>query len=177
MWTRTFNVQAGFRKGRGTRDRIANVHQIIEKNKGIPEKNIYFCFIDYAEIFDCVDNNKLWKMLKDRGISDHPACLLRNLYTGQAATVRILCSITDWFKIGKRVWQGRLPPCLTSMQSKSCKTLGWMNHKLESRLWGQISTTSDDTTLIQEREEKLKSLLIRINEEWKSWPKTQHSKH
>ena len=82
------DVQAGFRKGRGTRDQIANIHWIIEKAREF-QKNIYFCFIDYAKVFDCVDHNKLWKILKKMGIPDHLTCLLRNLYAGQEATVRI----------------------------------------------------------------------------------------
>ena len=81
------DVQAGFRKGRGTRDQIANIHWIIEKARQF-QKNIYFCFIDYANAFDCVDHHKLWKILKDMGIPDHLTCLLRNLYAGQEATVR-----------------------------------------------------------------------------------------
>ena len=81
------DVQAAFRKGRGTRDQIANIHWIIEKTREF-QKNIYFCFIDYAKAFDCVDHNKLWKILKEMGIVDHLTCLLRNLYTGQEATVR-----------------------------------------------------------------------------------------
>ena len=82
------DVQADFRKGRGTRDQIANIHRIIKKAKMV-QKNIYFCFIDYAKAFDCVDHNKLWKILKEMGIPDHLICLLRNLYTGQEATVRL----------------------------------------------------------------------------------------
>ena len=82
------DVQAGFRKGRGTRDQTANIHGIIEKAREV-QKNIYFSFIDYAKAFDCVDHNKLWKILKEMGISDHPTCLLRNLYAGQEATVRL----------------------------------------------------------------------------------------
>ena len=79
------DVQAGFRKGRGTRDQIANIRWMIQKGKRVPEKNIYFCFIDYAKAFDCVDHNKLWKILKEIGIPDHLPCLLRNLYAGQEA--------------------------------------------------------------------------------------------
>ena len=88
------NVQAGFRKGRGTRDQIAKIHWIIEKARKF-QKNIYFCFIDYAKAFDSVDHNKLWKILKEMGISDHLICLLRNLYAGQEATVRTGCGTTD----------------------------------------------------------------------------------
>ena len=105
------NVQAGFRKGRGTRDQIANICWIIKKAREF-QKNIYFCFIDYAKAFDCVDHNKLWKILKEMGISDNLTCLLRNLYAGQEMTVRTGHETTDWFQIGKGVCQGCiLSPC------------------------------------------------------------------
>ena len=94
------DVQAGFRKGRGTRDQIANIHWIIEKARDF-QKNIYFCFIDYA--FDCVDHNKLWKILEEMGIPDHLTCLLRNLYASQEAAVRTGHGTTDWFHIRKGV--------------------------------------------------------------------------
>ena len=94
------DVQAGFRKGRETRDQIANIWWIIEKAREL-QKNIYFCFIDYAKAFDCVDHNKLWKILKEMGIPDHLSCLLKNLYTGQEATVRTGHGTTDRFQIGK----------------------------------------------------------------------------
>ena len=97
--------QAGFRKGRGTRDQIANICWIIEKAREF-QKNIYFCFIDYAKTFDSVDHNKLWKILKEMGIADHLNCLLRNLYAGQEATVRTRHGKMDWFQIGKGVHQG-----------------------------------------------------------------------
>ena len=114
------DVQAGFRKGRGTRDQIANIHWIIKKAREF-QKNIYFCFIDYAKDFDCVDHNKLWKILKEMGILDNLTFLLRNLYAGQEATIRTGHGTTDWFQIGKGVRQGCiLSPCdLTSMQSTS----------------------------------------------------------
>ena len=99
------NVQAGFRKGRGTRDQIANMHWVIEKAREF-QKNVYFCFIDYAKAFDFVDHNKLWKILQEMGIQDHLTCLLRNLYAGQEATVRTGHGTTDWFQIGKGVRQG-----------------------------------------------------------------------
>ena len=99
------DVQAGFRKGRGTRDQIANICWIIEKAREF-QKNIYFCFIDYAKVFDCVDQNKLWKILQQMGIPDHVTCLLRNLYAGQEATVRMEHGTADWFQIGKTVHQG-----------------------------------------------------------------------
>ena len=114
------DVQAGFRKGRGTRDQIANIHGIIEKAREF-QKNIYFCFIDYAKAFDCVDHNKLWKILKEMGIADHLTCLLRNLYASQETTVRTGHGTTHWFQIGKAVRQGWiLSPCLVNyMQSTS----------------------------------------------------------
>ena len=105
-------VQAGFRKGRGTRDQIANIRWIIEKAREF-QKNIYFCFIDYAKACDCVDHNELWKILKEMGIPDHLTCLLRNLYAGQEETVRTGHGTTDRFQIGKGVHQGYiLSPCL-----------------------------------------------------------------
>ena len=94
------DAQAGFRKGRETRDQIANIRWIIKKAREF-QKNIYFCFIDHAKAFDCVDHNKLWKILKEMGIPDHLTCLLRNLFTGQEATVRTGNGTTDWFQIGK----------------------------------------------------------------------------
>ena len=96
------DVQAGFRKGRGTRDQIANICWIIEKAREF-RKNIYFCFIDYTKAFDCVDHNKLWKILQEMEIPDHLTCLLRNLYAAQEATVRTGHGKTDWFQIGKGV--------------------------------------------------------------------------
>ena len=99
------DVQAGFRKGRGTRDQIANIRWIMEKEREF-QKNIYFCFLDYAKTFDFVDDNKLWKILKEMGIADHLTCLLRNLYAGQETTVRTGHGTTDWFQTGKGVCQG-----------------------------------------------------------------------
>ena len=115
-------IQAGFRKGRGTRDQIANIHWIIKKAREF-QKNIYFCFIDYAKVFDCVHHNKPWKILKEMGIPDHLTCLWRNLYA--EATVRTGHGKTDWLKIGKGVHQGCiLSPCLTYTQSTSWEMLG-----------------------------------------------------
>ena len=94
------DVQAGFRKGRGTRDQIANIHWILERAREF-QKNIYFCFIDYAKAFDCVDHSKLCKILQEMGISDHLTCLLRNLYAGQEATVSTGHGTTDWFQTRK----------------------------------------------------------------------------
>ena len=114
------DVPAGFRKGRGTRDQSDNIRWIIKKARKF-QKNIYFCFIDYAKAFECVDHNKLWKILKEMGLPDHLTCLLRNLYAGQEATIRTGHGTTDWFHIGKGVCQGCIlfPSYLTSMQSTS----------------------------------------------------------
>ena len=112
------DVQTGFRKGRGTRDQIANIRWIIKKAREF-QKNIYFCFIDYAKDFDCVDDNKPWKILKEMGIPDHLTCLLRNLYTGQEATVRTGHGATNWFQIGKGVYQSCiLSPCLCNLYAE-----------------------------------------------------------
>ena len=112
------DVQAGFRKGRRTRGQIANIHWILEKAREF-QKNIYFCFIDYAKAFDCVDHNKLWTILKEMGISDHPTCLLRNLYAGQESTVRTGHGTTDSFQIGKGVCQGCIfSPCLFNLYAE-----------------------------------------------------------
>ena len=133
------DVQLGFRKGRGTRDQIANIRLIIEKARQF-HKNIYFCFIDYTKAFDCVDHHKLWKILKEMGIPDHLTCLLRNLYAGQEATVRTRHGTTHWFQIGKGVCQGYiLSPCLFNL----CAEYIMRNAGLESRLPGEISITSD----------------------------------
>ena len=150
MQTENPDVQAGFRKGRGIRDQIANICWIIEKAR-VFQKNI-----DYA--FDCVDNNKLWKILKEMGIPDHPTCLLRNLYAGQKTTVKTGHGTMDWFKTGKGVHQDYiLSPCLFNLyiQSMSCEMPGWMKHKLESRLPGEISITSD-TQMTQPLWQKVK---------------------
>ena len=113
------DVQAGFRKVRGTRDQIASSCWIIGKAR-VPKK-IYFCFIDYTKAFDCVDHHKLWKILKEMGIPDHLTCLLRNLHAGQEATVRTGHGTTDWLQIGKSVHQAVYfhPAYLTNMQSTS----------------------------------------------------------
>ena len=109
------DVEAGFRKGRGTRNQIANIHWIIKKAKEFQE-NIYFCFIDYAKAFDCVNHKKLWKILKEMRLPDHLTCFLRNLYAGQEATVRTGYGTTDWFHIRKGVHQVCiLSPCLFNL--------------------------------------------------------------
>ena len=104
------DVQAGFRKGRGTRDQIANIHWITGKAREF-QKNIYFCFINYAKALDCVDHNKLWKILKEMGLPDHLTCLLRNLYAGQEAIVRTRAGTIDWFQTSKGLHQG----CMLSL--------------------------------------------------------------
>ena len=110
--------QAGFRKGRGARDQIANIRWIIEKAREF-QKNVYFCFIDYVKAFGCVDHNKLWKILKEMGIPEHRTRILRNLNEGQEATFRTGHGITDWFKIGKGVRQGCiLSPCLFNLYAE-----------------------------------------------------------
>ena len=163
------DVQAGFRKGRGTRDKIANNHWIIEKAREF-QKNIYFCFIDYAKPIDCVDHNKLWKILKEMGIPYHLTCILRNLYAGQEATVRTGHGTTDWFKVGKGVCQGYiLSPCLFNLYAEYIM----QNAGLEGAQTGiKIAKRNinnlryaDDTTLMAESKEKLKSLLIKMKEE------------
>ena len=112
------DVQAGFRKGRRTRNQIANIRWIIKKAREF-QKNIYFCFIDYSKAFDCVDHNKLWKILKEMGIPDHLTFLLRNPYAGQEATVRTGHGTTDWFQIGKGVHRGCiLPTCLFNLYAE-----------------------------------------------------------
>ena len=113
------DVQAGFRKGRRTRDQTANICWIIKKAKESRKTSIYFCFIDHAKAFGCVDHNKLWKILKEMGIWDHLPCLLRNLYAGQEAAVRTGHETTDWFQIGKGVHQGCiLSPCLINLYAE-----------------------------------------------------------
>ena len=112
------DVQARFRKGRRTTDQIANIHWIIEKAREF-QKNIYFCFLDYAKAFDCVDHNKLGKILKEMGIPDHLKCLLRNLYAGQESAVRTVHGTTDWFQIRKGICQsGILSPCLFNIYAE-----------------------------------------------------------
>ena len=138
------DVQAGFRKGRGTRDQIANICWTMEKAREF-QKNIYFCFIDYAKAFDSMDHNKLWKILKEMGTPYHLTCLLRNLSAGQEATVSTGHETTDWFQIGKGVCQGcMLSPCLFNLYAEYImRNTGWKKHKLESRLPEETSITSD----------------------------------
>ena len=161
------DVQAGFRKDIGTRDQIANICWIIEKAEF--QKNIYFCFIDYAKAFDCVYHNKLWKILKEMGIPDHLTCLLRNLYAGQEATVRTGDGTTDWFQIGKGVCQGCIfSSCLFNLYAEYIRrNAGLEEAQAGIKIAGKnISNLryADDTNLMAEREE-LKSLLMTVKEE------------
>ena len=162
-------VQAGFRKGRGTTDQIANIRWIFEKAIEF-QKNIYFCFIDYANAFDCVDHNKLWKILKEMGIPDHLSCLLRNLYAGQEATVRTGYGTTDWFQIGKGVCQGCiLSPSLFNFYAEYImRNVGLKEaqagNKTAKRNINNLRN-ADDPTLTAESEEEWKSLLMKVKEE------------
>ena len=140
------DVQAGFRKGRGTRDQIADIHWIIEKVREF-QKNIYFCFIDYAKAFDCVDHNKLWKILKDTGILEQLTCLLRNLYAGQEPTVlepMPAHGTMDWFQIGKGVRQGCIfSSCLFNFYAEYIMRNAWLDEaQTVIKIAGEISTTS-----------------------------------
>jgi len=163
------DVQAAFRKGRGTRDQIANIYWIIEKAREF-QKNINLCFIDYAKTFDCVAYNKLWKALKEMGIPGHFTCLLRNLYRGQEELVWTLCGTTDWFKLEEGVRQGcLLSPCLFSLYTEHI-----MRNARLDELQAGIKTGGrninhlryvDDTTLMAESKAELKSLLMRVKEE------------
>ena len=159
------DVQAGFRKGRGTRDQIANICWIMAKAREL-QKNIYFCFIDYAKAFDCVDHKKPWKTLKEMGIPDHLTCLLRNLYAGQQATVSTGQG-TDWFQIGKGVHQGCiLSPCLFNLHAEYImRNAGLEDAQAGIKIAGRNINNlryADDTTLLVENEEELKSLLMTV---------------
>ena len=163
------DVQAGFGKGRGTKDQIANIHWIIKKVKEF-QKNISFCFIDYAKAFDCMDHNKLWKILKEMGIPDHLTCLLRNLYAGQEATVKTGHGTTDWFHIGKGVRQDCiLSLCLFNLYAEYIMRNAGLDEaqagiKFAGRSFNNLRY-ADDTTLMAESEEELKSLLMKVKEE------------
>jgi len=162
------DVQTGFRKGRGTRDQIANIHWINEKAKEF-QKNIYFCFIDYAKAFDCVDHNELWKILKEMGTPDHLTCLLRNLYAGQEATVRTGHGTTDWFQIGKEICQGCiLSPCLFNLYAEYIMgNAGQEEAQAGIKIAGRNINNvryADDTILMAESKEELKSLLMKVKE-------------
>ena len=171
------DVQAGFRKDRGIRDQIANIHWIVENTREF-QKNIYFCFIDYAKAFDSVDHNQLWKILKEMGIPDHLTCLLRNLCAGQEATVRTGHG-TDCFQIGKGVHQGCiLSPYLFKFYAEYIMRNTGLDEaqtgiKIARRNMNNLRY-ADDTTLMIESEEELKSLLMKVTGERKSWLKAQH---
>ena len=161
------DVQPGFRKGRGTRDQIANIRWIMKKSREF-QKNIYFCVIDYAKAFDCVDHNKLWKILKKMGIPDHLICLLRNLYAGQEATVRTGHGTTDWIQIEKGVHQGILSPCLFNLYADYImRNAGLEEAQAGITIAGRNINNlryADDTTLMAESEEELKSLWMKVKE-------------
>ena len=163
------DVQAGFRKGRGTKDQIANIRWIIKKKREF-QTNIYFCFIAFAEAFDCVDHKKLWKILKEMGIPDHLTCLLRNLYAGQEATVRTRHGTTDWFQIGKRVCQDCiLSPCIFNLYADYTMRNARVDEaqagiKITRRNINNLRYT-DDITLMVESKKELKSLLMKENSE------------
>ena len=146
------DVQAGFRKGRGTRDQIDSIRWITKKAREF-QKNIYFCFVDYTKAFDCVDHDKLWKILKEMGIPDHLTCLLRNLYAGQEATDRTGHGTTDWFQIGKGVRQG----CILSPLHAECimRNAGLDEAQVGIKIVGRNINNlryADDTTLMAESE-------------------------
>ena len=163
------DVQAGFRKGRGTRDQIANICRIIEEAREF-QKNISFCFIDYAKAFDCVDHNKLWKILKEMGIPDHLTWLLRNLYGGQEATVRTGHGTTDWIQRGKGVCQScTLSPWLFNLYEEYIiRNAGLEEAQAGIKIAGRNINNlryADDTTLMAESEEELKSFLMKVKVE------------
>ena len=163
------DAQAGFRKGRWSRDQIANIHWIMEKAREF-QKNIYFCFIDYAKAFDCVDHRKLWKILRDMGIPDHLTGLLRNLYAGQEATVRTGHGTRDWFQIGKGVCQGCIfSPCLFNLYAEYImRNAGLDEAQAGIKIAGRNINNlryADDTTFMAESEEELKSLLLKVKKE------------
>ena len=162
------DVQAGFRKGRGSRDQITDLPSIIEKAREF-HKNIYFCFIDYAKAFDCVDHNKLWKILKGAEYRSTLSASWEICMQLKKKQLDLDMEQQSGSKSGKEYVKAvYCPPAyLTYTQSTSRETLGWKKHKLESRLPGEISITwyADDTTLMAENEEELKSLLMKVKEE------------
>ena len=155
------DVQVGYRKEKGTRDQIANILWIIQKAREF-QKNIYLCFIHCAKAFDCVDHDKLWKVLREMGIPDHLTCLLRNMYAGQEATVRNIYGKTDWFKIEKRVQQGcLLSPCLFNLYAEHIMRNARIDElKVRIKRGGRNINNlryTDDTTLTAESEKKLRA--------------------
>ena len=175
------DVQAGFRKGRRTRDQIAKIWWIIKKAREF-QKNIYFCFLDYAKAFACVDHNKLWKILKEMGIAGHLTFLLRDLYADQEATVRTGHGTTDWFQIRKGVRQGCiLSHCLFNLYAEYIMRNAGLDEaqtgiKIAGRNINNLRYT-DDTTLMAESKE-LKSFLMKVKEEsGKTWLTSPHSEN
>ena len=162
------DVHVGFRKDRGTRDQSAFIQWIIEKAREF-QKNIYFCFIDYAKAFDYVDQNKLWKILREMGIPAHLTCLLRNLYAGQEATVKTGHRTTDWLQIGKSTSRLYIVICLFNFYAEySMRNAGLEETQAGIKIAGRNInnlTYADDTALMVEREEELKSLLMKVKEE------------
>ena len=149
------------------RNKRSNCQHLLDHRIREFQKNIYFCFIDYAKAFDCVDHNKLWKILKEMGIPDHLTCLLRNLYAGQEATVRTGHGTTDWFQIGKRIRQGCiLSPCLFNLNAENImRNAGLDEAQAGIKIAGRNTNNlrhADDTTLMAESEEQLKSLLMKV---------------
>ena len=163
------NVQGGFRKGRGTRDQISNIHWLFEKPREF-QKNIYFCFIDYAKAFDYVDDSKLWKILQDMGIPDHLTYLLRNLYAGQEATVGTRHGATNWFYNGKGVRQGCvLSPYVFNLYAEYIMRIAGLDEaqaeiKIARRNISNLRY-ADDTTLMAESKEELKFFLMKVKGE------------
>ena len=160
---------------------MANICWITKKAREF-QQNIYFCCTDYTKAFDCVDHDKLWKILQEMRIPDHPTCLLRNLYAGQEATVRTGHGTTDWFQIGKGVRQGCILSCC--LFNLYAEYIMWNAGLDEAQVGIKIPGRNinnlryaDDTTLLAESEEELKSLLMKVKEEWKSCFKTQHSEN
>ena len=183
MWTVNFQIfKLDLEKAEKPEIKLPTSAGIIEKAREF-QKNIYFRYIDYAKAFDCVDHNQLWKLLKEMGIPDHLTCLLRNLYLDQEATLRTGHGTTDWFQIGDGVCQGCiLSPCLFNFYAEYIMQNAGLD---EAQTGIEIARRSinnlkykDDTTLMAESEEELKSLLMKVKEETeKSWPKTQHSEN
>ena len=163
------DVQAGFRKSRGTRYQIANILWIIEKAREF-QKSTYFCFIDYAKVFNCVDHHNMWEILKEMGLPGHLTCLLRNLYASQEATVRTRHGTTEWVQIGKGVRQCCIAsPCLFNMYVEYImRNAGLDEAQAGIKIAGRNINNlryADDTTLMAESEEEIKSLLMKVKEE------------
>ena len=161
------DVQAGFRKGRGTNEQTANIRRITEKAREF-QKNIYFCFIDYTKAFNCVGHNKLWKLLQEMGIPDHLICPLRNLYAGQETTVRTGRGTTDWFRTGKGVPQGCiLSPCLFTLYAEYIMRHAGLEEaqagtKIARRNINNLRYADD--TILKAESEELKNLLMKMKE-------------